>query len=219
MHSPIFAPSILAGNYACLEKSLRQIENSPAQWLHLDIMDGHFVPNLSFGPATVKALRPLSQLFFDVHLMLDEPQYFIQPFIVAGAQSITLHIEPDYPLTETLNTIQQAGLKAGLALNPDTPLESLYPFLNQLDLVLVMTVKAGFGGQAFREDMLAKIRTLDAKRQQENLAYRIQVDGGINEHTAQLCKAAGADTFVAGTAFFEAAVPEAFLQSILREPC
>lgn len=216
MHAPIFAPSILAGNYACLEDSLRQVEKSCAQWLHLDIMDGHFVPNISFGPGLVKALRPLSSLVFDVHLMLDNPHRFIEPFIAAGAQSMTLHVEPDYPILATLEAIQKAGLKTGLALNPDTPLERLHPFLNKLDLVLVMTVKAGFGGQAFREDMLDKIRTLYNKRQQEKLAYRIQVDGGINEDTAQLCKRAGADTFVVGTAFFQAPSPEKFLRSLIH---
>lgn len=216
MHAPVFAPSLLAGNYACLKDSLKRIESSWAQWLHLDIMDGHFVPNLSFGPDLVKAMRPLSKLFFDVHLMLDNPHCFIEAFIAAGAQSITLHIEPDYPIADTLSTIQKAGLKTGLALNPDTPLETLYPFLDEVDLVLVMTVKAGFGGQSFRDDMLSKIRTLRDKRQQEKRSYRIQVDGGINEHTAQLCKAAGADTFVAGTAFFQSPLPEQFLRSLIH---
>jgi ribulose-phosphate 3-epimerase len=216
MHTPILAPSILAGNYACLNDSLKCIESSCAQWLHLDIMDGHFVPNISFGPDVVKALRAHSKLFFDVHLMLDKPQGFIKPFIEAGAQSITVHIEPDYPIEDTIQHIKKAGLKVGLALNPDTPLEGLYPFLERIDLVLVMTVQAGFGGQAFREDMLSKIEILQEKRLKDNLNYRIQVDGGINEATGLLCKQAGADTFVAGTAFFKAQHPPSFFKNVIE---
>lgn len=216
MPRAIFAPSILAGDYACLRDSLKYVESSCAQWLHLDIMDGHFVPNLSFGPDVVKALRRHTALFFDVHLMLDNPHHFLRPFIDAGAQSITVHIEPDYPIQETLDTIKKAGLKVGLALNPDTPVERIYPFIKNLDLILVMTVQAGFGGQAFRDDMLSKLHALDAKRRDEGLSYRLQVDGGINEATGLLCKAAGADTFVAGTAFFKASDPAAFFKNVLE---
>lgn len=204
-HSPILAPSILAGNHANLVDSLHIVVADGLHWLHLDIMDGHFVPNLSFGPQTVCDLRKYSSsLYFDTHLMLDNPHLYIEAFAKAGSQNITIHIEPDYPVAETLASIRAHGIHCGISLNPDTPAEALLPYLDKVDLVLVMTVKPGFGGQSFRVDQLSKISQFRQWRNERGLNFRIEVDGGIDASTGPLCRQAGADTFVAGTAFFKA---------------
>ena len=214
-HPPKLAPSMLAANHAQLGKDLETVTQLPIEWLHLDIMDGHFVPNLSFGPQTVKALRPLApDLFFDVHLMLSRPDHMIDAFADAGAELITIHVEPFYPILETLRNIRSKGLKAGLALNPGTPLERALPFLKEIDLLLLMTVQPGFGGQSFREDVLSKIEEADKIRKQENLAFRIEVHGGVDAETGPKCRDAGADTFVCGTAFFKAENQEEFRKGI-----
>lgn len=212
----ILAPSILAANHAHLAQGQRIIIEAGLTWVHLDIMDGHFVPNLSFGPKTVADLRKESDLFFDTHLMLDNPQDYIEPFAKAGSQNITIHIEPDIPITETLKAIRSLGCQCGIALNPGTPIASVFPFLELVDLVLVMTVQPGFGGQAFCEEVLSKIQQADAWRREKGLSYRIQVDGGIDEQTGPLCAAYGADTFVAGTAFFKAKDKQAFITTFQR---
>ena len=213
-HTCLLAPSILAGNHADLLSSLRTIEKAELKWVHLDIMDGHFVPNLSFGPETVRALRETSQLFFDVHLMLDNPHHFIEPFMDAGADQITIHVEPDYPIEETLLKIKQRGIRCGVVLNPDTPAEAAEKFLPLCDIVLLMTVQPGFGGQSFRQDVLPKIETLAKWRLKRNYTYRLEVDGGIDLTTATDCRKLGVDTLVAGTAFFEAPDKEAFIKEI-----
>lgn len=214
-HPIRLAPSILAGDHANLERSLRQVESVPAQWLHLDIMDGHFVPNLSFGPATVKALRARNDaLFFDVHLMLSRPDQYIEAFAEAGADGITIHVEPDYDVGATLDAIRDRGLKTGLAINPGTSAEAARPFLARLDLVLVMTVWPGFGGQSFIADTLAKMEQLAAWRGGGEGDFRLEVDGGIDRSTAPRCVAAGVDTLVAGTAFFRDEDPADFLQTL-----
>lgn len=213
-HPCLLAPSILAGDHANLAASLREIESSGLQWVHLDIMDGHFVPNLSFGPQTVKALRPKTALFFDVHLMLDNPHQYIDAFIDAGADQITIHVEPDYPVTQTLDSIHAKGCKCGVVLNPDTPVQSARPYLQQCDLVLCMTVQPGFGGQSFRHDVLPKIKELSTLRTEMGLDFRLEVDGGIDDETAPLCTAHGADTLVAGTAFFKASDRQAFIRTV-----
>jgi ribulose-phosphate 3-epimerase len=166
-------------------------------------MDGHFVPNLTFGPQVVAALRKRSDLFFDTHLMLDNPGDFLEPFARAGSSLISIHVEPDYDVRESLATIRRLGCRNGLVLNPDTPLEAAEPHLHEVDLVLLMTVQPGFGGQSFREDVLPKISALKIRRQAMGLEFRIEVDGGVDGHTAPLCLTAGADTLVAGTAFFK----------------
>ncbi len=200
----ILAPSILAGDHANLEHSVKIIEASGLRWVHLDIMDGHFVPNLTFGPQTLNDLRTKSSLFFDTHLMLDQPQHYVESFARAGANLISIHIEPDFPIQDTLMQIRDLGCKNGIVLNPDTDCNSLLPYIEAIDLVLVMTVKPGFGGQTFREDMLEKVETIDSWRNERNLDFRLEVDGGINLETGLKCRQRGCDTFVAGSAFFYA---------------
>ena len=198
----ILAPSILAGDHACLKDSLLGADQDGRSWIHLDIMDGHFVPNLSFGPQTVADLRKHSDLFFDVHLMLDQPQEYIEPFAQAGADLISIHVEPEYDIPETLEKIRSLGKKGGIALNPDTPVEEVFPYLNDVELVLCMTVVPGFGGQSFIDSVLSKVRDLAALRSEKGGSFLIEVDGGVGPEHVELCLAAGVDVFVAGTAYF-----------------
>lgn len=201
----ILSPSILAADHAALGEGLNVVRECGLTWLHLDIMDGNFVPNISFGPGVVKALRSRDDsLFFDTHLMLARPDAYVEKFAEAGADLITVHVEPDYPKAETLRRIRALGKQAGISLNPDTPAEALLPFLDEVDLVLVMSVFPGFGGQKFIADVLPKIETLARLRRERGGNWRIEVDGGVDAETAPRCLAAGADTLVAGTAFFNA---------------
>jgi len=214
-HPRVLAPSILAGDHAALHEALDHVSKFPIRWLHLDIMDGHFVPNLSFGPQTVADLRKRNRdLFFDTHLMLDNPHKYIDAFADAGADLITVHVEPNHDIDATLAQIRARGRQTGLALNPATPASAAEPWLAKLDLVLVMTVWPGFGGQSFIADTLETMRTLARWRAECGFNYRIEVDGGINEQTAARCAEAGVDTFVAGTAFFKAADPDSFRRAI-----
>lgn len=218
LHPNILAPSLLAGDHGNLLGSARLVEALSLRWLHVDIMDGHFVPNLTFGPDIVSVLDKQTSLFLDVHLMLDNPHKFIQPFADAGADLITIHTEPDYPVAETLRRIRDLERFAGLAINPDTPAEDLLPHLEAVDLVLIMTVQPGFGGQGFRADTVEKIVKVDRWRRERGLRFRLEVDGGINEETGNRCREAGADTFVAGTAFFAAEDKPAFLRAFPETP-
>jgi ribulose-phosphate 3-epimerase len=205
MNEPILAPSLLAGDHAAAAESAALVAGLGLRWLHVDIMDGHFVPNLSFGPEMLAALRRHgSALFLDTHLMLSEPQRYVAAFAKAGADRITIHAEPAYDHAAALRDIRAKGCRAGIAINPGTPAEAAEPFLSLVDLVLVMTVQPGFGGQAFRDDVLPKIALVDRWRSERRLDLRIEVDGGIEKATAALCRAKGADTFVAGTSFFAA---------------
>ena len=214
MPSPIVAPSLLAANHGEFALGVKAIEEAGLSWVHLDIMDGHFVPNISFGPQVVADLRPRTQLHFDVHLMLSHPDRFVAPFVKAGANRLTVHVEADHNVGQTLKAIKDAGISAGIAMNPDCDPSRLLPYLDAVDLVLCMTVFPGFGGQAFIPSVLKSIEFLNAERKKRGLNYRLEVDGGINAETGRLCRDAGADTLVAGTAFYKAADRKDFIAKL-----
>lgn len=205
------APSMLASDFTKMGACAEAIKE--ADWMHLDIMDGHFVPNISFGPDVVRALRPVSDLFFDVHLMLSHPKFYIEKFAQAGAELITFHVECEDDIAETIAEIKKYNIKVGLSLKPGTPVEALYPYIDDIDLVLVMTVEPGFGGQKFMADQMDKLRALRAKRAD----LLLEVDGGVNRETALVCRDAGADVLVAGTGVFKAADIPAEIQALRCE--
>lgn len=204
VNSMEIAPSILGGDHSALADSVAQIAAAGLKWVHLDIMDGHFVPNLSFGPGVVKALRgKFPNLFFDTHLMLDNSNSYIDAFAKAGSDLISVHVEPDYPVAATLSEIHLLGKQNGIVLNPKTPVGEIVEFLPQVDLVLVMSVQPGFGGQSFNPVALEKIEFLKKTREEMKLSFRIEVDGGITAANVGDVISRGADTIVAGTEFFK----------------
>ncbi|MGV3532546.1 MAG: ribulose-phosphate 3-epimerase [Chthoniobacteraceae bacterium] len=203
LHPLVIAPSILACDFGRIHEEVRRAEAAGADWHHLDVMDGHFVDNISFGPALVASVHEIATIPVDVHLMITRPDHYLERFTKI-ARNITVHIEADHDITGTLAAIRKAGCTCGLSLRPGTPFEAAEPYLAEIDLLLVMTVEPGFGGQAFMEEMLPKVEMAEAARTARDLSYRIQVDGGINGATGAQTILAGADTLVAGTSVFRA---------------
>ena len=207
MNSTLIAPSLLAADFAHLADDIRRVECGGADFLHLDIMDGRLVPNISFGLPVVEAVRKTTRLELDTHLMLQDPMPFIAPFNKAGSNSVTIHVEIAVDPGPVLAAIRQQGLKCGLAVNPATPVEAIYPYLDELDLALVMSVEPGFGGQSFQDQALEKIRSLAVEIARRGLDLPIEVDGGVNANNAAACREAGAQLLVAGSAVFSAEDP------------
>ena len=211
----MISPSILSADFCRLADECRLVLEAGAQMLHFDVMDGHFVPNISFGVPVLASLhKGIPSAFFDVHLMISHPLAYVEPFARAGADLINFHIEAEDDPAAVLAAIRAAGRKTGMTIKPGTPVEALYPWLDQLDLVLVMSVEPGFGGQKFMPAALDKLAALKARRQEKGLAFLLEVDGGVNAETAPLCTKAGADVLVAGSAVFAAADPAAVVQAL-----
>lgn len=198
----IIAPSLLAADFGRLASEIKRADRARADRIHLDIMDGHFVPNISFGPEVARLARPLTKLFLEAHLMCSKPEILLEPFVKHGIDLITIHIELGDRVAPLLWQIKSFGKQAGLAINPSTPIHTAKPFLNRIDLLLIMTVNPGFGGQPFIAEMIPKIQQASSWREEEKLTYRLEVDGGIDFMTCGECARAGADTFVSGTALF-----------------
>ena len=200
----LIAPSLLSCDFARFGEEIARMDKAGADFMHLDIMDAHFVPNLTFGAPVIKFVREYSKKPFDVHLMISEPLRYIEDFAKAGADIITFHVESDSPIQETIDKIKSFGIKPGLVIKPGTPVESVFPYLQDLYMVLVMTVEPGFGGQSFMADMMPKVEALKAKREELSPDFLIEADGGIADNTIAVAAKAGVDVAVAGTAVFKA---------------
>ena len=212
----ILSPSILAADPMNMQKDLENAAQAGAKWLHIDVMDGTFVPNLSFGYSTVKAVDGISDLVLDVHLMIEKPIRYVEHFCKAGSDILTIHVEADTPenTKAALEQIRAMGVKPGIVLKPKTPAEALAPYLPLVDLVLVMTVEPGFGGQKFMADMMPKVKQLRAMLDEVNPSCHLEVDGGVDLVTGEICKENGADVLVAGSAFFGSKDRPAFVKAI-----
>ena len=210
------SPSILSADFANLERDIHDIEKNGADWVHVDVMDGLFVPNISIGIPVVQAIRPVTRLPLDVHLMIDRPIRYVEAFIKAGADWLTIHIEADQPANNLacLEKIRQLGCKAAISLKPGTPAEAAIPYLSLCDMVLVMTVEPGFGGQKFMADMMPKVKALRRMLDAVNPGCLIEVDGGVDAATCALCRESGAEVLVAGSAYFKAADRAAFVKCV-----
>ncbi|MCZ2258831.1 ribulose-phosphate 3-epimerase [Sporosarcina sp. G11-34] len=210
------APSILAADFSKLAEEVKEVEAAGAELIHIDVMDGHFVPNITMGAIVVEALRPITKLPLDVHLMIENPDMYIEQFANAGADYITVHVETCKHLHRTLQFIQSKGVKSGVVLNPHTPIETIMHVLDEIDLVLFMTVNPGFGGQKFIHSVIPKIKQLSEIIRERNLPIEIEIDGGINEETIIPCVEAGATIFVAGSAIYNEVDRAAALQRIKK---
>ena len=214
----MISPSILAADFANLERDIRNIEEMGSDFVHVDVMDGIFVPNISIGIPVVKAIRPVTKLPLDVHLMIDRPVRYVEDFVKAGADFVTVHVEADQPQNtlEALDKIRSLGCKAGIVLKPKTPAEAAIPYLQKCDMVLLMTVEPGFGGQKFMADMMPKVRKLREMLDAVNPECLLEVDGGVDAETCGICKESGANVLVAGSAYFKAPDRAAFVQLLQK---